>query len=121
MTKPIINNHYIKQFATKINTCIFYEIFFPPRHSDFFCQVPYFESEEECLEVPFDVCSLVEEEVTQIADCIITDNLQVPTKVCTLVDDSRESKVLAKKELKRDRNAGGARPVGGGSQRQRDI
>ena len=62
MTKPIINNYYIKQFATKINTCIFYEISFPPSQSEFFCQVPYFESEEECLEVPFDVCSLVEEE-----------------------------------------------------------
>jgi len=55
-------------------------------------EVPYFEPQEECFQVPFEVCSLVEEEV--------------PTKVCTLVDPNRESKVLAKKELKRDRKPG---------------
>ena len=26
-------------------------------------QVPYFEQQEECFQVPFEVCSLVEEEV----------------------------------------------------------
>ena len=29
----------------------------------FSCKVPYFEEEEECFQVPFEVCSLVEEEV----------------------------------------------------------
>ena len=72
-------------------------------------KVPYFEPQEECFQVPFEVCSLVEEEVEWLLNLISgfsSVKPQVPTKVCTLVDPNRESKVLAKKELKRDRKPG---------------
>ena len=72
-------------------------------------QVPYFEQQEECFQVPFEVCSLVEEEVEWRQKPLfrfLICNPQVPTKVCTLVDPNRESKVLARKELKRDRKPG---------------
>ena len=44
----------------------------------FSCKVPYFEEEEECFQVPFEVCSLVEEEVGTL--CSFVGNHNVPSR-----------------------------------------
>ena len=44
----------------------------------FSCKVPYFEEEEECFQVPFEVCSLVEEEVGTL--CSFVGNHKVPSR-----------------------------------------
>ena len=68
------------------------------------------------------MCSLVEEEVEcRIKTSFQVFNPQVPTKVCTLVDPNRESKVLAKKELKRDRKPGAVPLTSDSSGKIRDI